>query len=121
MPVSVKSPGEHDLINIPELLALICRDLPRADCVRVLYSSRLFFQLAVSYVWRELRGIHNLINLIPGVEVAEVGWKSKSIVSYPCNSGLRNLPYLVCRPYRKSQDLTSLGITCTPRLFDHLN
>jgi hypothetical protein len=66
---------------LPELLDQICGSLGRADCVQVSYASRLFFQVAVPHVWRELRGANNLLSLIQGVECVQDLGNQKSIVS----------------------------------------
>ncbi|CAE6476082.1 unnamed protein product [Rhizoctonia solani] len=42
------------LFEIPELLCLICEQSQRSDLARLLTTSRLFFECAVPFVWRDL-------------------------------------------------------------------
>ncbi|KAG8743225.1 hypothetical protein FRC10_000226 [Ceratobasidium sp. 414] len=64
------NPYKADVSCIPELLQLVCEYSTGATCVQIAYSSRFFFRVATPYVWKELRGAHNLLSLVPGVEIS---------------------------------------------------
>ncbi|KAG8775066.1 hypothetical protein FRC12_001678 [Ceratobasidium sp. 428] len=63
------------VLGIPELVALLARDLDKRDLIHLAYTSRGCFLSAINHVWREIRGVHNLLALIPGTKCEDYGGK----------------------------------------------
>ncbi|CAE7139499.1 unnamed protein product, partial [Rhizoctonia solani] len=59
------------VFRIPELLSLVCEQARRSDLVRLLTTSRLFFNCAVPVVWRVLPESAPMIlmRLLPGADI----------------------------------------------------
>lgn len=69
----------HRILQIPELLSLICRhSVPRAQTC-LLRVSRTFFDSAAPVVWENVSGVHNLLVLLPGVTVTRSTEESTSL------------------------------------------
>ena len=57
--------------NIPEMLSLICGFSDVSDCVRVSRVCRAGFYAATPFIWEHVVGAHNLLALLPGINIAE--------------------------------------------------
>ncbi|KAG8767798.1 hypothetical protein FRC12_006026 [Ceratobasidium sp. 428] len=61
------------VLSIPELVVLLARDLNKRELIYLAYTSRSCFLSSISHVWREVRGVHNLLALIPGTKCEDYG------------------------------------------------
>ncbi|QRV95865.1 hypothetical protein RhiJN_23883 [Ceratobasidium sp. AG-Ba] len=52
------------VIEMPELLDLICSFADVSDCARLSRTSKAAFEIAVPFVWREVEGVKNILSLI---------------------------------------------------------
>lgn len=59
----------HRVFEVPELVGLICRYSHYQTQARMLQVSRFFFNSAASGVWENVVGVHNLLQLLPGVTI----------------------------------------------------
>ncbi|QRV97500.1 hypothetical protein RhiJN_25519 [Ceratobasidium sp. AG-Ba] len=50
-----------------EILRTICQFSDSSDDLKLLYVSRAFFAATIPFIWNNLRGVENLLELIPGV------------------------------------------------------
>ncbi|KAG9125897.1 hypothetical protein FRC07_005719 [Ceratobasidium sp. 392] len=66
----------HKLFKVPELLVIISKHSEIKHLPRLLRVSRTFFRAAVPLIWEEVTGVHNLLELLPGVEIKVEGTSS---------------------------------------------
>ncbi|KAG9088990.1 hypothetical protein FS749_001707 [Ceratobasidium sp. UAMH 11750] len=72
--------AEPGITTVPDILHVICEHSTSYTCVQIAYSSRAFYHVAIPYVWKELRGVHNLFSLIPGISILQDSGNQKSII-----------------------------------------
>lgn len=100
--INTKRSSARKIVEIPELLSIICSFSSRSQCARLSCVSRRFFTAATPMVWEKVKGVHYLIALIPGTEISSAFAKSQlmthisSIVRYildlPMHPVILNLP-----------------------------
>ncbi|QRV95398.1 fanconi anemia group M protein [Ceratobasidium sp. AG-Ba] len=61
------------ILTTPDLVALLAHHASPRDFARLAQTSRNIFAETINYAWREVRGIHNLLKLIPGTECSHTG------------------------------------------------
>ncbi|KAG9097761.1 hypothetical protein FRC06_007213 [Ceratobasidium sp. 370] len=54
------------LLDIPEIVTLVCELAPLADCATLLRVSRLFFACAAPLVWKNIHGVTKLFSVLDG-------------------------------------------------------
>ncbi|CAE6413455.1 unnamed protein product [Rhizoctonia solani] len=67
--MSSSIPSHSTILDIPELVVLICESARPADRACLLRVSKLFFYCTAPYVWKEIRGVTTLLKLIDGVTI----------------------------------------------------
>jgi hypothetical protein len=60
-------PSRSVVLEIPELVALICESAYPTDRARLLRVSKLLFHCAAPLVWKDICGVTRLLGLIDGV------------------------------------------------------
>jgi hypothetical protein len=75
--------GVRRILEIPELIGLICGHLDLPNRARLARSCRAAFNTTLPLVWTHVDGAHNLLKLLPNlVEMdGETPTKLRSIVS----------------------------------------
>lgn len=76
--------SQHRFFNTPESLKILSLALDKRDLTSLACTSRVCFKIAISVLWGEVRGVHRLFALLPGVVVEEVGYNKKSLVRHSC-------------------------------------
>lgn len=71
------------VLDIPELVALVCESAPISDCAVLLRVSRLFFDCAAPLVWKNIHGVTKLFSVLDGVStrIEDAGNRRSNIVS----------------------------------------
>ncbi|KAG9094284.1 hypothetical protein FRC06_010958, partial [Ceratobasidium sp. 370] len=95
--------SSSQVFAIPELMALICGHINRADRVRLLRVSKLLFGCVVPFVWRNVSGVTQLMALIPGTVLVRHAWDRRFY-----DPEALETETTICLP--KSLDLTRLRI-----------
>ncbi|CUA69821.1 hypothetical protein RSOLAG22IIIB_04074 [Rhizoctonia solani] len=67
--MSSSIPSRSTILDIPELVVLVCESAQPEDRARLLRVSKLFFYCTVPYIWNEIRGVTTLLKLIDGVTI----------------------------------------------------
>ncbi|KAG9090352.1 hypothetical protein FRC06_001119 [Ceratobasidium sp. 370] len=56
------------VLKMPDIMTLLVDLMSKKDLVNLARTSRSCFGSTVGFVWREVRGVHNLFKLIPGTK-----------------------------------------------------
>ncbi|KAG9076820.1 hypothetical protein FS749_011355 [Ceratobasidium sp. UAMH 11750] len=69
----------YRVLKMPDIVTLLVDLISKKDLVNLARTSRNCFGSTIGFVWREVRGVHNLFKLIPGTKCSAVGagdtWK----------------------------------------------
>jgi hypothetical protein len=66
--------GDHGrrpprVLEVPELLSLICSFARISDCVRLAQTCRPVFKVATAFVWQHVDGAQHLLTLLSGTRI----------------------------------------------------
>ncbi|QRW07390.1 hypothetical protein RhiLY_06389 [Ceratobasidium sp. AG-Ba] len=70
------------VLDIPELVSLVCESAPVSDCAVLLRVSRLFFDCAAPLVWKNIHGVTKLFSLLDGASThtEDAGHRRSNII-----------------------------------------
>jgi hypothetical protein len=70
-----------NIFTVPDLVATVCKFLEPSDCAQVARVGRVAHYGALPLVWEHVKGVHNLLRLLPGVKVSEYEPSKFNLVS----------------------------------------
>ena len=64
-------PPTYRVLEVPELVRLICSFVEKPNLAQLLTVSRCFFHCAAPLVWKEVSGVMILLCLLPSLEMGD--------------------------------------------------